>query len=133
MSRSANAYLVFTVFRYIPAAMTAVTVSVIQKACQTPAAPRMRHRRNADGMIMAAYLHREMSSDWNPFPIPSSAPADVTETAETTKPALMMRSAVFPLMTVSGLSVNRAIRFPDASRHARVPTAMIAPLIASVA
>lgn len=76
--------------------MTAVIASAAQNAFQTPAAPKNLLSKNAVGMMMIMYLHREIINDCSPFPNPSNAPEEVTETAETTKPAAMIRRAVSP-------------------------------------
>ena len=47
-----------------------------------------------------------MTSDSAPLPSPSSAPETVVETAEMTKPMLMMRRAVCPAAMVWGFWVN---------------------------
>ena len=73
--------------------MTAVMNSVIQNAFQTPTGPMARHKKAAAGIMMNRYRNSEMMRDRVPFPSPSNAPEDVTETADTIKPALMMRRA----------------------------------------
>ena len=67
-----------------------------------------------------------MTSDDMPCDSPSSVPEAVTETAETTKPKLMMRSAAAPIASVSRLSVKSHNRLCGNSRHSTVPTAIIA-------
>ena len=76
--------------------MIAVITSVIQNAFQTPTAPRNLLSKNAAGMITTTYRQREISKEGVPFPSPSNAPEEVTETAETINPAPMMRKAVSP-------------------------------------
>ena len=76
--------------------MIAVIASVIQNAFQTPTAPKNLLSKNAVGMITTTYRQSEISNEGVPFPSPSNAPEDVTETAETINPAPMMRKAVSP-------------------------------------
>ena len=57
----------------------------------------------------------------------SSAPDEVTENAETTKPMLMIRSADAPTVTVSGFWVNNPISTPGTARQTSMPAAMIPP------
>lgn len=76
--------------------MIAVIASVIQNAFQTPTAPKNLLSKNAAGMMTTTYRQREISKEGVPFPSPSNAPEDVTETAETINPAPMMRKAVSP-------------------------------------
>ena len=52
-----------------------------------------------------------------PFPSPSNAPEEVTETAETINPAPMMRKAVSPAWIVASVWVNSPISWPGISRH----------------
>lgn len=73
--------------------MIAVIASVIQNAFQTPTAPKSLLSKNATGIITTTYRQREISNEGVPFPSPSNAPEDVTETAETINPAPMIRSA----------------------------------------
>ena len=87
--------------------MTADSTSVIQKACQTPVGPSWRQSSHASGMMKMTYRQREMTSEAAPLPRPSSAPEEVVDTADTTKPRQMMRRAVWPMAMVSGLEVNR--------------------------
>ena len=67
--------------------MTAEITSVIQNAFQTPTAPKnllsQKRSRDDDHYIPA----KGISKEGVPFPSPSSAPEDVTETAETINPA----------------------------------------------
>ena len=42
-----------------------------------------------------------MISDGNPFPSPSSAPAEVTDTVDTINPALMILNAVSPSFMIT--------------------------------
>mgnify|MGYP000113947879 FL=1 len=65
-------------------------------AFQTPTAPKNLLSKNAAGMMTTTYRQREISKEGVPFPSPSNAPEDVTETAETINPAPMMRKAVSP-------------------------------------
>ena len=76
--------------------MTAAITSVIQNAFQTPTAPKNLLSKNAAGMITTTYRQSEISNEGVPFPSHSWAPEEVTETAETIKPAPMMRKAVSP-------------------------------------
>lgn len=89
--------------------MIAVIASVIQNAFQTPTAPKSLLSKNAIGMITTTYRKSEISNEGVPFPSPSSAPEDVTETAETRKPALMIRRAVSPVWIVASVCVNSPI------------------------
>ena len=73
-----------------------------------------------------------MTSDSAPLPRPSSAPEEVVDTAETTKPRQMMRRAVWPMATVSGLEVNSCISGREANRQMTVPAAMMAALMMRV-
>ena len=111
------------------AAMTAVMNSVIQNAFQTPTGPMILHKSEAAGMMMNRYRNSEIMRDWVPFPSPSNAPEDVTETADTINPALMMRRAVCPARIVSGLSVNTPISCLAHVSHATVPRSIMIPLI----
>ena len=52
---------------------------------------------NATGIITATYLHTDIISDGNPFPSPSSAPAEVTDTVDTINPTLIILNAVHVL------------------------------------
>ena len=63
-------------------------------------------------MMISTYRNREITREGTPLPSPSSAPDDVTETADTTKPALMMRSALSPACMVSWLWVKSPINGP---------------------
>ena len=47
-----------------------------------------------------------MTNDGAPMPSPSRAPEAITETVETIKPRLMMRSAAAPARTVSSFCVK---------------------------
>ena len=95
-----------TAFRYMKNDTKAVSTSVIQKACHTPEAPKIQLSTKATGRIMTTYLEREIIRDGRPFPIPSSAPQEVTERAENINPMLMMRRATAPACTVSLLLLN---------------------------
>ena len=57
--------------------------------------------------------------------MPSKAPEDVTDTDETMKPALMMRSAAAPACTVFELSVKSPISRWGTVRQIKVPATMI--------
>ena len=103
--------------------------SATQKACQTPTAPKNRLKINAAGIIITIYLQREITSEGKPLLSPSRAPQDVTDTADTTKPALIILKAVAPSFTVSLLFVNREIIFEGIIRQITVPTAIIAAII----
>ena len=93
----------------------AASTSVSQKACHTPSAPSQLHSSAASGMMKITYRHSAMTSDSAPLPSHSSAPEAVVETAEITKPILMMRSAVCPAAMVSGFWVNSPISCPEAN------------------
>ena len=67
-------------------------------------------------------------SDGTPLLSPSSAPDDVTETAETTKPPLMIRSAVAPQAIVSAFVVNKPMSLSGITRQITVPTSIITAL-----
>ena len=82
--------------------------------------------------MTTTYLSRDMSRDGVPFPNPSSAPDAVTDTADTTNPAHMMRSAVPPAFIVDTFSVNIPISLSGISRHTTVPASMIPTFNASV-
>ena len=86
------------------------STSVTQKACQTPVGPSWRQSSHASGMMKMTYRQREMTSEAAPLPRPSSAPEEVVDTADTTKPRQMMRRAVWPMAMVSGLEENRPMR-----------------------
>ena len=60
------------------------------------------------------------------MPSPSSAPPAATETEETRKPALMMRSASAPARMLSGFWVNSPISWAGMARQRTVPAAMMA-------
>ena len=83
--------------------MFAVIASVIQYAFQTPTAPKMLRSKNAVGMITTTYRQSELSNEGMPFPSPSSAPEDVTETAETIKQAPIIRRAVYQVKIVASV------------------------------
>lgn len=72
---------------------TAVMISVIQKAFQTPEAPAVLLRIKAAGRMMITYLKRETQSDAPPLPSPSSAPETVTLSADGINPMQISRSA----------------------------------------
>ena len=106
-------------------ATTAVTSSETQKAFHTPVTPINRLKMNAHGIMITTYRRREISKDGVPIPSPSKAPADVTETADTINPALMIRSALVPASIVWGFVVNKPINCPGIARHVAVPKSMI--------
>ena len=83
-----------------------MTTSVIQNAFHTPVGPVSLQRKNASGSIIAINLHKDIISDGMPMPSPSSAPDEVTDTAEITKPIQIRRSAVLPMAIVSAFSVK---------------------------
>ena len=64
----------------------------------------------------------EISSEGKPMFSPSSAPQEVTDTAEIINPPLIIRSAVFPITTVSAELVKIPIRLPGMERQRTVPT-----------
>ena len=105
--------------------MTAVAASVIQKACHTPSAFQNLLKINAIGIISKPYRSEEITRDGLPIPNPSSAPQEMTETEETTKPALMMRRALLPMAMVSVLEENRPINSLGISQQSAVPTDMM--------
>lgn len=115
----------FTPFRYTIYEIAAVTASVIQNACHTPTAPIKRLTMNAAGMITTTYLHNEMISECTPFPRPSSAPLQITDTDEAMKPRLMTLSATLPACIVTGFAVNSPISCPGIARQITVPTVII--------
>ena len=115
----------FTPFRYTIYEIAAVTASVIQNACHTPTAPIKRLTINAAGMITTTYLHNEMISECTPFPRPSSAPLQITDTDEAMKPRLMTLSATLPACIVTGFAVNSPISCPGTARQITVPTVII--------
>ena len=82
--------------------------------------------------MIATYRQNEIRSDGVPLPRPSSAPEDVTDTADTIKPRLMMRSASCPCRIVSASVVNSPMSAPGIAQHKIVPTSMIAAFIRSV-
>ncbi len=105
--------------------MTDAAVSAIQKAFHTPTGPKILLSKNAAGMMMTMYRHREMIRDGPPLPSPSKAPDEVTETEDTRNPALMMRSARSPALIVPGALVNRLMSQPGANRQINVPIVMM--------
>ena len=78
-------------------------------------------------MITTIYLNKEITRDWVPLPSPSNAPQAVTEIADGINPTQMILSAVVPIFTVSGFSVNIPISDADAARQRIVPASMIIP------
>ena len=107
----------------------AVTTSVIQNAFHTPVGPVSLQRKNASGSIIAINLHRDIISDGMPMPSPSSAPDQVTDTAEITKPIQIRRSAVLPMAIVSAFSVKSPMSLAGKSAHMIVPAANITPVM----
>lgn len=103
-----------------------------QKAYHTPFAPISRLSRNAAGMIRTTYRSSEIYREGVPFPSPSRAPQQVTETADTMKPRLMMCRAVTPIQTVSVLAVNNPIRLSGISQESIVPMTMTPAVSARV-
>lgn len=100
--------------------------SVNQNACHTPSAPKKRLRKNAAGIRITRYLHREINKDGIPIPSPSSVPEETTDTEETMNPALMIRRAVLPIRMVASLEVNRCISQSGKIRHSPVPPIIMA-------
>ena len=82
-------------------ANSAVSISVIQKAFQTPPAPTVLLRMKADGRITITYLNSDMQSDVPPFPSPSSAPETVTLSEEGINPIHIILSAAVPILIAS--------------------------------
>ena len=109
--------------------MIAVIASVIQNAFQTPTAPKNLLSKNAAGMMTTTYRQREISKEGVPFPSPSNAPEDVTETAETINPAPMMRKARRQRQMCIRDRVNSPINCPGISRHITVPNTIMIPLM----
>ena len=110
-------------------AAIAVISSAIQKACHTPFAEKILLRINAVGMIIIVYLKSEMMSDGRPLLSPSRAPDEVTDTADTTKPALIIRSAFLPISMVSALVENIEISLSGIVRQITVPISIIPAVI----
>lgn len=79
-----------TSFLYRKNPAPAHTSSVTQKAHHTPSAPANLLRSQAVGIMKTRFRSRDKNRDGNPFPRPSSTPEQVTETAETTNPRLMI-------------------------------------------
>ena len=73
-----------------------------------------------------------MTSEAAPLPRPSSAPEEVVDTADTTKPRQMMRRAVWPMAMVSGLEENRPMRGAETAIQMTVPAAMMMALMPRV-
>ena len=86
-------------------------------------------KTNADGIIITIYLQSEITSDGKPLLSPSRAPQEVTDTAENTKPALIILKAVAPSFTVSLLDVNIEIIFDGTVKQITIPTAIIIAII----
>lgn len=112
------------------AAQAAVTASVIQKACQTPSGPMAQSSTRAAGMRMTPQRRAEMAKEGPPMPSPSRAPQEMTDTAETRKPRLMIYRARAPAATVAGEREKSPASSPGTAQHTTVPAAMIAPAIA---
>lgn len=110
-------------------AAIAVISSAIQNACHTPFAEKILLRINAVGIIIIVYLKSDMMSDGKPLLSPSSAPDEVTDTADTTNPALIIRSAFLPISMVSLLFVNIAISLSGIVRQITVPMSIIPAVI----
>ena len=106
--------------------------SVKQNAYQVPSAPRNLLKQNAAGMIITTYRKSDIYRDGRPFPNPSSAPEQVTETADTMNPRLMICKAATPLCNVSCCDVNNPINFSGISQDRIVPTAITPMVSASV-
>lgn len=66
-----------------------------------------------------------MIKDGLPMPKPSKAPHEMTETAETINPILMIRRAALPAMMVSVLVENKPISCPGISQHNTVPAVIM--------
>ena len=66
-----------------------------------------------------------MIKDGVPFPNPSRAPEDVTETEETRKPPLIIRRAKAPADIVSWFDVKRLISCPGRIRQMAVPNTIM--------
>ncbi len=98
--------------------------SVAQNAHQTPSAPMTLLKRKANGIITIIYRRREIYRDGVPFPRPSRAPEQVTDTAETTKPRLIIRRAHTPFSKVVPWSVNNPISHAGTAQDRIVPTAI---------
>ena len=77
-------------------------------------------------MMTTTYRSREMTRDGVPFPIPSRAPEEVKETAETINPRLIRCRAVTPMEMVVSFAVKRPNSCAGISQQRAVPTAMIA-------
>ena len=122
-------YLSLTDFLYTANEMTAVSASVIQNAFHTPFAPINLLNTNAHGIMIIRYLHNDMISDSLPLLSASRAPQEVTDTADTMNPPLMIRRAVSPILTVSALLVNIDIILFGITRHRTVPTAIMTAII----
>ena len=92
--------------------MIAVIASVIQNAFQTPTAPKNLLSKNAAGMMTTTYRQREISKEGVPFPSPSNAPEEVTETAETINPAPMMRNSPGRIAEIHNGQLRRRYNLP---------------------
>ena len=73
-----------------------MTNSANGKLIHTPTAPKNLLKTKAAGIMIIIYLKSEIHNDGIPFPSPSKAPEDVTDTADTINPILIMLSAVTP-------------------------------------
>ena len=76
-------------------------------------------------MITIIYLKSEIHNDGRPFPSPSKAPDDVTDTADTINPILIMLSAVTPNLSVLGFAVNIPNSVDGIIHESAVPKAII--------
>ncbi len=102
-----------------------MTNSANGKLIHTPTAPKNLLKTKAAGMIIIIYLKSEIHNDGRPFPRPSKAPDDVTDTADTINPILIMLSAVTPNLSVSGLVVNIPNSVDGIIHESAVPKAII--------
>ena len=89
----------------------------------------MRDSMNATGMIINTYRQRDMTSDGVPLPRPSRAPELVTLTDEMMKPALIILSALSPVLIASVSLANSDVSQSGTARNSAVPSAMIAAVI----
>lgn len=107
------------------AANPAETNSVKQNAYHTPFAPTNRLNKYAAGIMTITYRNSEINKEGAPLPNPSSAPEQVTDTADMTNPRLMICSAVIPISIVSRLLVNNPISFSEMVHDRTVPSNII--------
>ena len=87
---------------------------------------------NAAGIIITIYLQREITSDGKPLLSPSRAPQEVTDTADTTKPALIILKAVAPSFTVCEIKIKSEIILDGITKQITVPTAIIVAIIIAI-